>query len=123
MARNMGCEPEFIMGQRKTTSETHFACHVRGYTEKAVSVSTTLGLLQSAPQASAAVRQLAVERNRLALVAPAAIEEGPVSEAKSAEAEVPTIDPRAEVPQAEAEPQPNPPASIPDQPKPRRRLW
>lgn len=70
MARNMGCDPEFIMGQRKTTSTTQFACHVRGYTERAVSMTTKLGLLQSAPQMNDDAQRLFMERNRLAISAP-----------------------------------------------------
>lgn len=71
MARNMGCEPDFIMGQRKTATETHFACHVRGYTPNAVSMNLKLGILQSAAQMTRGAFDRFIHRNRLAISAPA----------------------------------------------------
>lgn len=43
MARAMGCEPEFIMKQRKTKTETRFACYIRGH-DKPMSVVVPLSV-------------------------------------------------------------------------------
>jgi len=129
MARNMGCEPEFIMGQRKTATHTSFACHVRGYTERAVSLTTKLGILQAAPQMTDTAQRRFVERNRLAVAAsaipdtspppppPAAPipEPAPVMEAA---VEAPAVDPSAAEPPVAAEIAVPP---VPEQPK--KSLW
>jgi hypothetical protein len=63
MAKDMFCEPEFIMGQRKTQTHTNFACYVRGYTDRAVSLSLPLGGLAKEPKMSESAHRLLRLRN------------------------------------------------------------
>ena len=58
MAKDMFCGPEFILEQRKTAAATSFACHVRGYTDRAVSLSIPLGVLGKQPKMTEAAHRL-----------------------------------------------------------------
>jgi hypothetical protein len=73
MAKDMACDPAFIIGQRKTASATNFACYVRGYTARAVSLSVPLGVLGKQPKMTEAAHRLlrAANAQRLRSTAPA----------------------------------------------------
>jgi hypothetical protein len=58
MAKDMFCDPEFIMAQKKTAAATNFACYVRGYTDRAVSLSIPLGVLGKQPKMTEAAHRL-----------------------------------------------------------------
>jgi hypothetical protein len=64
MAKNMHCETDFIMAQRKSGTETHFATYVRGYTERAVSLSVPLGVIDKQPKMTRAQEAALIARNR-----------------------------------------------------------
>ena len=69
MAKDMRCDPEFILGQRKTTGVTHFACYVRGFTEHPVSIALELAAIDKQPKMSPAALATLIARNRAALSA------------------------------------------------------
>ena len=46
MAREMGCEPEFLPGMRKSARHTEFACFVRNQTPRPVRLSVPFGQLE-----------------------------------------------------------------------------
>jgi hypothetical protein len=80
MAKNMSCEPEFIMAQRKQGGHTHFATYVRGFTERAVSLSVPLGILDKQPKMTDAQSVSLTARNRAVLASKRAAEPPPVPE-------------------------------------------
>jgi hypothetical protein len=43
------CTPEFLLSQKKRQRHTEFACHVKNFTAKALSVSVPLGFVESLP--------------------------------------------------------------------------
>jgi hypothetical protein len=47
MARDMRCEPQLILRQRRAKDHTRFACYVSGMTDTAVSVRLPYGVLES----------------------------------------------------------------------------
>ena len=67
MAKNMRCEPDFIMDQKKRSATTSFACYVRGYTDRPVSLSIPLGIIDNEPRMSDADYERLMARNRTAL--------------------------------------------------------
>jgi hypothetical protein len=69
MAKNMNCETEFIMSQRKSGGQTHFATYVRGFTDHAVSLSVPLGIIDRQPKMTEAQEQEITARNRAILAA------------------------------------------------------
>ncbi len=64
------CTAEFLMSQKKERNHTEFACHVRNYTEKALSVRIPLGYVESLPVLEAAEQNLLLEENRARYSAP-----------------------------------------------------
>lgn len=58
MAKDMFCDPDFIMAQKKTAAATNFACYVRGYTDRAVSLSVPLRVLGKHPKMTEAAYKL-----------------------------------------------------------------
>jgi Type IV secretion-system coupling protein DNA-binding domain len=57
-------ERDFLLSQRRGTDETHFACYVRNYTPRALSVSVPLGFVEALPRMSETARALLLEANR-----------------------------------------------------------
>lgn len=66
MSRAMSCTPDFLASQGIDVEKqkTEFACYVRGRTPQAVSLSVTLGLLESLPTMTADQYQQSKEINR-----------------------------------------------------------
>lgn len=62
--------PEFLLSQKKERHHTEFACHVRNYTGRALSVRIPLGYVESLPQLTAPEENLLLEKNRARYSAP-----------------------------------------------------
>lgn len=67
------CTAPFLMSQKKERDYTEFACHVRNYTGKALSVRIPLGYVESLPTMGASEQQLLLEENRARYSAPPVI--------------------------------------------------
>jgi hypothetical protein len=65
------CESEFLLSQRKRSEYTAFACHIRNYTERAVSVTVPLGYVESLPRLEDYDWADLIDENRLRYTAPA----------------------------------------------------
>src|SRR3712207_2501465 len=48
-AREMGCEPEYLQGVRKTRDFTSFACFVRNHTPRPITLAVPLGEMERRP--------------------------------------------------------------------------
>ncbi len=70
MARDLRCEPSFLTAQRRTKTHAQFACFVRNFTDRAVSVSVPLGNIQACPQMSDDSLHELLQRNADALSSP-----------------------------------------------------
>lgn len=64
------CDAEFLMSQKKESTYTEFACHVRNYTERALSVRVPLGFVESLPMLEASEQKCLLESNRAQYTAP-----------------------------------------------------
>ena len=64
------CTAEFLMSQKKGRDYTEFACHVRNFTAKALSVHIPLGYVESLPSMDASEQRLLLEENRALYSAP-----------------------------------------------------
>ena len=64
------CTAEFLMSQRKERDYTEFACHVRNFTGKALSVHIPLGYVESLPTMDASEQRHLLEENRALYSAP-----------------------------------------------------
>ena len=67
MAKDMRCEPDFVLQQRKRAGMTQFACYVRGFTESPVSVTLPLwphSAIDKEPVMSETAYQKLLEQNR-----------------------------------------------------------
>lgn len=64
------CSAEFLMSQKKERNYTEFACHVRNFTAKALSVHIPLGYVESLLTMDAAEQRLLFEENRALYSAP-----------------------------------------------------
>lgn len=64
------CDADFLLLQKKGRDNTEFACHVRNYTEKALSVRIPLGYVESLPMLDASEQKLLVAENRVRYSAP-----------------------------------------------------
>lgn len=64
------CTAEFLMSQKKERDYTEFACHVRNFTAKALSVHIPLGYVESLPTMDVSEQQLLLEENRALYSAP-----------------------------------------------------
>jgi len=58
------CTPDFLLNQRKEKKQTEFACYVKNYTTKALSVSIPLGFVEEQPQISLSAYEDLLEQNR-----------------------------------------------------------
>lgn len=64
------CTAEFLLSQKKGPAHTEFACHVRNFTGKALSVHIPLGYVESLPMMTAPQHQALLETNRALYTAP-----------------------------------------------------
>ena len=64
------CTAEFLMSQKKGRDYTEFACHVRNFTAKALSVHIPLGYVESLPTMNPSEQRLLLEENRALYSAP-----------------------------------------------------
>lgn len=64
------CDSEFLMSQRKSRDYAEFACHVRNYTERALSVRVPLGYVESLPTLDDSDQMALLEENRRRYSAP-----------------------------------------------------
>jgi hypothetical protein len=71
VARELRTESDFLLAQRRTEKETHFACYVKNYTSKALSISVPLGFVESLPTISAEDADYLLATNRERYSAPA----------------------------------------------------
>ena len=67
------CTAPFLMSQRKERDHTEFACHVRNYTGKALSVRIPLGYVESLPTMEASEQRHLLEENQVRYSAPPVI--------------------------------------------------
>lgn len=64
------CSADFLMSQKKQRDYTEFACHVRNFTARALSVHIPLGYVESLPTMNAAEQAVLFEENRALYSAP-----------------------------------------------------
>lgn len=64
------CSAEFLMSQKKTRDYTEFACYVRNFTSKALSVHIPLGYVESLPTMNATEQGVLFKENRALYSAP-----------------------------------------------------
>lgn len=64
------CTSEFLMSQKKERDYTGFACHVRNFTAKALSVRVPLGYVESLPTMTASEQAVLFKANRALYTAP-----------------------------------------------------
>lgn len=64
------CSAEFLMSQKKNRDHTEFACHVRNFTSKALSVHIPLGYVESLPTLAASEQEALLQANRALYTAP-----------------------------------------------------
>lgn len=64
------CRSEFLLGQRKGKQTTEFACYVKNYTSRALSILIPLGFVESLPRLLAADYHYLIEQNRWLYSAP-----------------------------------------------------
>lgn len=64
------CSADFLMSQKKERDYTEFACHVRNFTARALSVHIPLGYVESLPTMNAAEQAVLFEENRALYSAP-----------------------------------------------------
>ena len=64
------CSPEFLLSQKKQQRHTEFACHVKNFTAKALSVSVPLGFVEALPALDDSEQTLLLEANRARYSAP-----------------------------------------------------
>ena len=67
------CTAEFLMSQKKGRDYTEFACHVRNFTAKALSVHIPLGYVESLPTMNTSEQDVPLEENRALYSAPPVI--------------------------------------------------
>jgi hypothetical protein len=58
------CSPEFLLSQKKQRDHTEFACYVKNYTSRALSVTVPLGFVESLPTLDALEQAKLLEDNR-----------------------------------------------------------
>jgi hypothetical protein len=59
------CSPEFLLAQKKQRGHTEFACHVKNYTSKALSVTVPLGYVESLPSLEPSEQEMLLADNRV----------------------------------------------------------
>jgi hypothetical protein len=75
LSREMRCDPEFILAQKRDARPpkwTQFACHVRNFTDRAVSLTVPFFAIENMPKMSDAEHAQLLERNRRRVAAPPA---------------------------------------------------
>lgn len=98
------CQAEFLMSQKKERDHTEFACHVRNYTDRALSARIPLGYVDSLPTLGASQWTALLKDNRARYSAPP---EMPPDVPFAARPAAPTPPPR----EAKTAPPPAPPRS------------
>jgi hypothetical protein len=63
-ADNMGCEPEFLQGMRKSQDSSEFACYVRNATEHAIPLTVPFFRMEHQPKMTASGLASLIEQNR-----------------------------------------------------------
>jgi len=109
------CDSSFLLGQRKGTDHTRFACYVKNYTKHALSVSIPLGFIESEPQSSDEEYEFLIEINRIQYCDNAAYYDEPEEALPTAPLEAPQ---KAKQTPKEAPPPPAPPEAISATPEP-----
>jgi hypothetical protein len=69
-ARDLRCDPAFIQSQKRTATHANFACFVRNYIDRPVSISIPLGNIQREPLMTEEQYRQLLERNRERVSAP-----------------------------------------------------
>src|SRR5437764_2672247 len=64
-AKDMRCEPEFLLSMRKRQDRTEFACFVRNHTERPVALTVPFGRMENRPKLTDEEHQELLERNRV----------------------------------------------------------
>jgi hypothetical protein len=64
------CTADFLMSQKKERNYTEFACHVRNFTTRALSVHIPLGYVESLPMMDASEQAILLKANRALYSAP-----------------------------------------------------
>lgn len=67
------CSADFLMSQKKARGYTEFACHVRNFTARALSVRVPLGYVDSLPAMNASAKDALLAKNRALYTAPPAL--------------------------------------------------
>lgn len=96
LAAQMRCDPEFIMSQKRDVRPpkwTQFACYVRGYTDRAVSLTVPFFTLENMPRMTDAEHAQLLQRNSARVSAPRKPEPLPPAEASPEQATVETLGP------------------------------
>jgi len=70
LGTELRCDPDFLLAQKKRAKYTEFACYVRNYTAKALSVRIPLGYVESLPQLERSELSLLLDENRERYSAP-----------------------------------------------------
>lgn len=70
LASEFRCDPEFLLSQKKEREHSEFACYVKNYTSKALSVSVPLGFVESLPTLTASEEESLLANNRARYSAP-----------------------------------------------------
>mgnify|MGYP001610422817 FL=1 len=132
------CTADFLMAQKKERDFSEFACHVRNFTGKALSVRIPLGYVESLPMMDAAEQAVLFEENRTLYSAPPVIPESapfgptarPASERPAPEPRRATTPPKPAEVVADSKPELTPespgvtvpePESAPTQPEVKRK--
>ena len=97
LAREMRCEPEFLLSMRKRRASTEFACFVRNVTPTPVALSVPFGQMEGRPRSSDAEHKDLIARNRER-----------VSSSRPTPAEAPATTPTDSIVIASPEEQPSP---------------
>jgi hypothetical protein len=63
-AKEMQCEPEFLMSMRKRQAHTEFACHVRNFTPQPIRLTVPFGDMERRPRLPDLLYEALLERNR-----------------------------------------------------------
>jgi hypothetical protein len=93
------CTADFLMSQKKERNYTEFACHVRNFTGKALSVHIPLGYVESLPTMDASEQEFLFEKNRDLYSAPPVIpSDAPFTPAPRPAAERAAPEPRKTAP-------------------------
>jgi hypothetical protein len=70
LGTELRCDPDFLLAQKKRAEYAEFACYVRNYTARALSVRIPLGYVESLPQLEATDLSFLLEENRERYSAP-----------------------------------------------------